>query len=322
MNMHRTCGVVLASALLALAACHHTPAEEADDTVSNTSEPAETGLVLQPEQIAALGIVTTPARAARNSAETQGFAVVEPREPIAHAVTDLQADLAASRQSSAAVARMQQLAGTPGAVSADAVDSASRQASADAAALQLAQQHLRVLLGDAPPWKNPGDNDELRALAQGEYRLMRATFPLTLGDGRIPQIVHVARLDSAQGGKRWPAQSVWRAPADASVPGISLYLVLQNHELVEGERLLAWAATGAAESGVLIPASAAVTSGGQFYCYVEKEPGHYQRVGFDPGRSTNDGYFVTAGFAVGDKIVTGGAAHLLARELNPATEAD
>src|SRR5262249_9772062 len=129
-------------------------------------------------------------------------------------------------------------------------------------------------------------------------------------------------IDASQGGQSWESGPVWRAPADATVPGRSYFTILANTEAGEGDHLLVWAPVGAMESGALVPASAAVISGGQFVCCVEETPGTFVRRQFNPDRPVADGYFVHSGIAPGDRIVTASAGQLLARETNPSREAE
>ena len=90
----------------------------------------------------------------------------------------------------------------------------------------------------------------------------------------------------------------------------------------EGERILVWAPTGAAQSGVMVPAEAAVISDGKYWCYLEEKPGSYVRTQLDTGKPFENGYFVTTGLKAGDKVVVHGQAQLLAQESNSAPEAD
>jgi len=321
MNMQRILCAALLATCLALAGCHAADGDDEGDAQPAVDEAAAGG-PLTAEQIEALGITTTPAKAARSAREIPGYGVVIAHDTIQQAVAELQTATAALRQSRAALDRINQLAGTPGAMSADTTEAANRQATADRVALEVARQHLTSLLGDKGSSQDSNDISQIQGLANGEQRLVRVTFPLTLLGSREPAAIHVARIDSAQGGKRWKAAEVWRAPADATVPGVSLFAIVANRDLQEGERVLAWTSVGAEQPGVIIPAAAAVTSAGRFYCFIERAPGDYARVEFDPGHTVGDGYFVTQGIAEGDQVVITGAAHLLAREINPSTEAD
>ena len=84
-----------------------------------------------------------------------------------------------------------------------------------------------------------------------------------------------------------------------------------------------WApGTGPAVRGVTIPASALVISGGRYWCFVAEKPGVYARREVTTERPVGDAFVVTQNIAAGDKIVTSAAALLLAREMNPSTEAD
>jgi hypothetical protein len=294
---------------------------EAKGKAPAEDEPAA-GVELKPEEVEKSGIVTEEARPLTREPEVSGFGVVLAHETIAQAVAELRTAEAAARQSRSAFERSKRLAGTPGAMPADTQETAERQATADQAALSLAKQRLSSTFGQNPPWKTREDSPELLALASGETKLVHLTFPLgSLGDAS-PARVRLAHINASQSGKSWESRSIWGAPADATVPGKSFFATLKGADASEGDHLLTWASVGAPEPGVLVPASAVVVSQGKFWCYVEKKPGTFERVELDPSRPTADGYFVTQGISAGDKIVTAAAGQLLAREMNPSTEAE
>ena len=293
---------------------------------SNTKDEAggesEEGVSLKPEEIEKMGIVTTEARAIRSEPEAGGFGVVAAHETVATAVAELRTAIAAAHQSRSALERSKRLAGTPGAMPADTQETAERQAAADQASLELAKQRLSSTFGQNPPWKNAENSPELSSLASGHTKLVRVTFPLGAVDGVALNSVRLTHIGAAQLQKSWQSHSVWRAPADATVPGNSFFATLKDGEVNEGEHLMAWAPVGAPESGVLIPAAAAVMSAGKFWFYVEEKPGTFVRTELDPSRPTPDGYFMKEGISPGDKIVVAAAGQLLARETNPSTEAE
>jgi hypothetical protein len=294
------------------------PAAAADTT---RAQAVSAGVVLTPGQVEKMGILTTPAKAATYTPEAAGYAVVVAHEGLAQGVADLVAALAVERQSGAALARAQHLVGTPGAVSADALESAARQAAVDRAALQLARQRLSAILGQKPPWKDT-DESVLEALGGGRIKLVRATFPLGALEGTAPASVRLERISAVHSGSGWRSTALWDAPADASVPGRSFFALLKGSDAAEGERLLAWAPLGPPEAGVAMPAAAVIISDSKSWCYVERALGHFVRSEIDTTMPLGDGYFVNKGVAVGDKLVTGSAALLLAREMNPGTAAD
>jgi len=303
-----------------LCGCQKAPsAEEKPAAAASgaTGEGAEEGVSLKPEEIEKMGIVTTEARAITSEPEADGFGVVTPHETIAQAVAELRTAVAAAHQSHSALERSKRLAGTPGAMPADTQETAERQSAADQAALELARQRLSSTFGQSPPWKNSENSPELATLASGQAKLVRVTFPLGSVDDATPNSMRLSHIGTTH--KSWQSHSVWRAPADTNVPGRSFFAILKGSEVGEGDHLMAFAPVGVAESGVLVPAAAALISAGRFWCYVEKEPGTFVRTQFDPGRPTPDGYFVKEGIAAGDKIVTASAGQLLARESNPST---
>jgi hypothetical protein len=307
----------LCAALLSIAGCRQAPstaqvpAGEAKDNAA-----AETpGVTLKPDEIDKMGIKITPAVASLQAPESIGFGLVITREAIAQAIAELSTTAAAERQSRGALARARSLADTPGAPSVEAREAAERQAAVDHAALVLAERRLSATYGRSAPWKDNYSSPELAALASGESKLARVTFPLGALGSAVPAKLRLAHIGESQGGKSFGSDSVWSAPADASVPGKSFFTVLKGSDASEGERLLARAPVGAAAAGVVIPFAAVVISGDKYWCYIEEKPGLFVRTEIEAGMPTDEGYFVREGIAAGAKVVTTSAGQLLAREL-------
>jgi hypothetical protein len=320
----RVCAVVLIAALLPVAGCQKSspagPAPAADQG-AGAPEVAE-GVRLKPDEIEKSGIVTTAVAAATHAPESAGYAVVLTRETIAQGVAELTAAAAVERQSRAALERARQLAGTPGAASVEQQESAQRQAAVDHAALLLAQRHLSATFGRNAPWQDDYQSPELTALANGERKLARVTFPLGALGSATPAALRLAHLGAPSGGRSFESLSLWSAPADPSIPGRSFFAILKGTDAAEGERLVARAPVGPATAGVVIPFPAVVISAGRYWCYVEAKPGLFVRTQVDTTMPADDGYFVTAGVAPGAKVVTASAGELLARESNPGGAAD
>jgi hypothetical protein len=294
--------------------------KESADT-KEKGDAKEEGVTLTPEQIEKLGIVTQVAQSTDYSEEAAGFGVVISHETIAQGAAELATAQATERLSRSALQRAKKLTGTPGAVSADAEETAAQKAEVDAAALTLTTRRLSSTLGMNPPWKN-GNNAILEDLAGGKIKLVRVTFPLgALGAG-IPASVRAAHIGAGKAVGGWKMNVVWDAPADVNIPGRSFHALLKGSDAGEGERLQVWTPVGPSVSGVMIPAAAAVMSEGKYWCYVEKKPGTFERTEIDTARPTADGYFVTDGVAVGDKIVTTSAGQLLAKESGSGAEPD
>jgi hypothetical protein len=319
----RALATVLALALLAACAAKQAAVPAAAEAEADPAAAEESGLVLEKEQIEKLGLATQPAKAASYVAETSGYGLVLGHESIALMSAEIATANAAARQSSAALARIQQLASTPGAFPTDSLEAAERQSSADAAALNLARQKLTAALGQRGPWNSASGRGVLGALATGQTKLVRATFPSgSLGAG-VPRHLRLAHFFGDSKAGNWTSGTVWEAPADVNVPGRSFFALLNSGAASEGERLQVWAsAGGAARTGVLIPDSAVVLSNDSYWCFVAEPEGKFVRVPVDTSRPLDGGYFVTDGVKAGDTVVTSAAGLLLARALNPSTEAE
>jgi hypothetical protein len=323
---------VLCVALAAVSACHKSAPEVAAAAAEKSSgatpaadskdKDAGEGVSLTPAQIEKIGLQTEALKAVDYAEETAGYGTVIPHEAIAQAVADLSTAQAAEKQSRSALARTQRLSGTPGAMSADIEEANARQLAVDTAALNLAKQRLSASFGQKPPWSGGENPALLQALADGSQQLVRVTFPLGALPGAAPKTLSASRLGAGDGLKRWKLTSIWAAPADASVPGRSFFSVLRAGELGEGERIIAWAPIGAMQSGVLVPAEAAVISDGKYWCYIEAKPGTFVRTEIDTAKPFENGYVVTQGVKAGDTAVTRGAAQLLAQESNSGADAD
>lgn len=317
---------------LLLCACHKAappggaaaPATDAKAVpgAADAKEGAGEGVTLTPAQVGKMGIVTEAVPATDYAEETAGFGVVVGHETIAQAAAELTTAQATERLSRSALARARKLSGTPGAVSADVEETAAQKAEVDAAALTLTTRRLSSMLGMNPPWKSGDKGAVLQDLAAGRVKLLRVTFPLGALSGGTPATLRAAHIGINKPGLGWKMSVVWDAPADATVPGRSFFALLKGSDAGEGERLQVWAPIGKSVAGVSIPASAAVMSEGKFWCYVEKNPGTFERVQIDAGRPTTDGYFIAEGVAAGDKVVTAAAGQLLAKESGSGSEPD
>ncbi|MGD9842213.1 MAG: hypothetical protein AB7F79_05730 [Steroidobacteraceae bacterium] len=312
--------------LLMLSACQKavpTAAAPTTEAATETPEVETTASVtLEPDAIAHMGIVTHTAKAIMYAAEKEGYGIVLGHDAIAQSVAEVATAEAAVQQSHAALARVQRLADTPGAFAAEINENATRQAAADAAALTLAQRRLSATLGQNPPWKGSESSTVLGKLASGQIKLVRVTFPLGVLNGAAPHSLRIAHLDPNSVTDSWKTNSVWDAPADASIPGRSFFALLRDTDVGEGEHLQVWVGSGAAESGTELPASAVVISDGRYWCYVEKPAGTFVRTAVDTSNPMTNSYFVKDGIAAGDNIVITGAGLLLARQTNSSTEAE
>lgn len=304
--------------IVSLSACSHASQETPLTAhVSPASETAE-GVVLTVEEVKNLGIETSIAAADSRLPEAAGFAVVLAHDAVAQSVAELSSALAVQRQSEAALERSRRLAGTTGAMAVDVQEAAERQAMVDRAALELARRRASSVWGQNPPWGHRGVDADVSAVARGDAKIIRVTFPIGAVGDVVPKTVRVARIATDPAHAGWQSATVWAAPADATVPGTSFFALLKGSPVSEGERLAAWAPIGAAATGVMIPTSAVIISNGQYGFFVETKPNVFLRTALDTSMPVADGYFVRQGIAAGAKIVTTSAGLLLARETNPS----
>jgi len=324
MHVRTVLSIVAASTALCLAGCRQGPAaaEAPPAEAKHKRAPEAEGVTLKSDDIDKAGIKTGTLAASSHTPESTGYAVVITRETIAQALADLTSAAAVERQSRSALARARSLAGTPGAMPLEAQETAERQAAVDHAAFVLAERRLSATYGLNSPWKERYTSPLLASLARGDTKLARVTFPLGALGSAGPAQLRLTRIGAAQSAKSIETRAVWSAPADATIPGRSFFAILQGGDASEGERLIAHAAVGAAENGVVVPFSATVISAGKYWCYVEEKPGLFVRTEIDPSMPTDDGYFVKKGIAPGAQVVTASAGLLLARETNPSSEAD
>ena len=301
-----------------------TPASHEDKAAGKQDEgksAEESGaeVVLTAEQVAKLGITTTAAQAMTYAAGAQGFGVVMSHDVIAQVAADLQTAAAAVHQSQAAIERGKRLAAGPGALGQDALETAARQVTADQAALELARRKLTAVLGQDFPKQRGGAAGLLNELASGAVKLARITFPPGTGAER-PRSLRVSQLDSAPV-PSWTTGELWDAPSDPTLPGRSFFALLREPAIPEGVRLQALSVSAGGTPGVLIPAAAVVVTSGQYWCFVQKKADTFERTPIDASRPLADGYFVSAGVAPGEQVVTTAAGLLLARQMNASTEA-
>jgi hypothetical protein len=299
---------------------------------SSSDQPKPVVLTAQERQ--KLGITTTPARAITFNDSMMAFGVVLAHEIIAQAVAELETAASAAHQSDIALTRGQKLAAGPGALGTDALETLQKQKSADQAALSLARRKITAVVGVKFPWQGANDDTGvLDALASGEAKLVRATFTSGVLVGAAPRSLRLVPLEpgvesTTRAGDppteiaSLTATPVWDAPQDPNIPGRSFFALIRKADIAEGARFQALpSAPTNGVAGVLVPASAVIITGGQYWCYLEKKTGTFARVPIVVDKPLGAGYFLSDGVGVadGDQVVTAAAGLLLAREMNAAS---
>ena len=292
-------------------------AEAASTTGSASSAEKEDALKLDAQAIADAGIRTVHAAPTNRAVEITGYGIVLPHDTIAQSVAELKQAEAVAAQSRAALARAEHLKGTPGAMSADQVETALRQSAVDASGAELARQKLSAVIG-RPMMDRRALEGLLQRVADGERKILRATFAAS-----EPPIAPGARIQAIRLGthESQPIESLgpaWPAPADPEVPGRSYFTVMPGDSLAEGERVTTIASSGDSLTGLFVPGAAVVLFDARPWFYVEHPGGAFQRLPIDAERHVEGGYTLNTSLGSEDRIVVEGAAILLAKEQGAA----
>jgi len=188
----------------------------------------------------------------------------------------------------------------------------SNQADADSGERELALQESlaqqrwgKVVAG----WLANGLPNLQRLLDQRDF-LVQVTLP--------PEEGSAAQAASLQ----MPNEGLVRATLVSSFPrldpriqGISfLYLTKSHPGLAPGTNLVAHLSVGQVMKGVVVPEAAVVWWQGKAWVYQQTSPEGFVRREVRTDTPVENGWFVSTGFSVGDKIVVGGAQMLFSEE--------
>jgi multidrug efflux pump subunit AcrA (membrane-fusion protein) len=99
-----------------------------------------------------------------------------------------------------------------------------------------------------------------------------------------------------------------------------LYSVPGSSAVVPGMNVIAFAAEGSLERGVVIPNNAVLWWQGRRWIYLETARGVFARREISLTTPLRDGWFMQRGFAPGDRVVVEGAQQLLSEEFRRETE--
>jgi predicted small lipoprotein YifL len=308
----------LAAALLMLAACGK-GGPDADDAPKKKEADKDSGLELTAEQVAALGLTTARLEAVSYRVRLAGYGTTLAFDTIAQADADIATAEAAAAQSAAAAARAKELSGgDDAAVSRETWEVAAAKAATDQAAVLLARRKADVAFGLNAPWRNTAQRTAVLArLQSGRTVLVKVTFPP--GASIDTKSFSITRVGDNGTGRE--TATVWEAPADAMIPGRSLFALVDGSDLASGERVIATLAVGAPQQGVRVPAIALVLGESDAWAYIKKDD-DYVRIRIDTSHPDGDGYFASEGLQPDQEVVTGGAGLLYAREVNPSTKSD
>jgi len=229
----------------------------------------------------------------------------------------LDADLAAASASLAAsraeASRTRRLYTEDRTASARALEMAEAQAQADLQRVSGAQRRLLLEWGEGvarlPQRRRAA---LLNDLAHVRSELVRIELP---PEAPVPPAGAVVRLRSAAATMQ--AKVLGMLPvADPRLQtrGVLAELSGSQAQLAVGQMLSAQLPAPASAAGVILPRSALLREGSQVWAYVQTGPATFVRrevTGFQP---LTAGWFVSGGFAPGERVVAAGAAALLGVE--------
>jgi membrane fusion protein, multidrug efflux system len=200
----------------------------------------------------------------------------------------------------------------------NASDRALQAAEAQALRDKLLAESLRgrLLFG----WgRTIAESDDLPALAYSLAVMQSAVVRVDVPAGEtLPGKPTGAQFVSLTTGAE-PTAIKFVGPATSTDPqfqGQGFLFLVRSNAPTAGAALTAQIQTdGAPASGILIPAVAIVRHESKGWAYVQTGDDKFIRREAELDRPSGAGYFVTTGFAAGDKVVTVGAQLLLSEEL-------
>jgi membrane fusion protein, multidrug efflux system len=292
----------------------HEPEDEEEHTGKEKAEG------LDDEAIERLGLELTPLAAASLRENTPAFGRVVDPSPLVALANDRRGAEAALRASEAEVTRSRTLAASEN-IARKALEQAEAMVAADRVKLQMIEQRFLLEWGPAID----KDRDALiEALLSGKTVLIRAEAASSTIPDTSPAAAHVIIPGHVE-----PLDAAVLAPAptvDAKSQAVAWFLKLDKpaRPLPPGFSVrVEFLTEGKQETGVLIPAKAVLHFQGAAWVFVAgEEKGHFDRKPVSLEHGLTGGWFAGKEFKPGDKVVTTGAASLLAEELKSQIEGD
>ncbi|OHV88769.1 hypothetical protein [Mesorhizobium sp. ORS 3428] len=327
--------VPTAAALAAWGWISYQPAQSA---TSPTPAPAPTGRVSNENGLTVVtlddatqkrsGIQTDPLVATKRQDEKTAYGSVLDLQPLIDlqaryraAAADVASAQAALEVSAQEAERNRVLFRDHINISQKTLQAAQASWSADKAKLQSAQASLEGVRASALQQFGPqlaalvaGKDTELAGLLDGQDMMLRIVVPVAEGSTWIPQQIS---FDGGAKG-RLAARLVSASPQSDPIAEGLTFLYRAPASLPVGSKVIAFLPTDQQPaSGIVIPRTAVLWFGGQPWAYVQQGNDRFVRRPVDDRSPYDGGYFVAAGFAAGERVVTRGAELLLSEEQRP-----
>jgi multidrug efflux pump subunit AcrA (membrane-fusion protein) len=240
------------------------------------------------------------------------------------------ADIDAARSEAATAhdnyQRLQGLYSDDGNASRQAVETADTQLSTAHARVATAEARARSEWGAQLVDAGNAQSTLRRDLANGRVALLRAEFANAL-PGASDQLEYALLTSDPGDSALHPLVFLARSSAPAQAaggPSVLLRLKGEGGNLVlrPGARFPVIAALSSGPDRPVVPAAAALADGGQFWCYVARDGGKFERVPLASIERVAGGYPVAAGVKAGDQVVVRGAPLLLSLERGAGSVAE
>jgi hypothetical protein len=285
-------------------------------------EPAPKPVTVSTEQQARLGVRTQKLAPADAPAGLLSTARVLDPAPLIQLDSDLAAAVSSLTASRAEAARTRRLYGEDRTASAHAVESADAQAQADEQRVSAAGRRLLLEWGSGVAALPAARRTALlNDLAHVRAELVRVELP---ADAAVPGTGAIVRLQPGGAAEALPAKTLGMLPvADPRLQTRGLLVELRGAQasLAVGQMLTAQLPAAAAPRGVLLPRSSLLRLDSRVWAYVQTTPTRFVRREVRAFQVLEAGWYVPAGFAPGEAVVTAGAGALMGVE-TPAGGAD
>ncbi|MGH7905455.1 MAG: hypothetical protein ACREP6_02395 [Candidatus Binataceae bacterium] len=274
-------------------------------------------VVLSHGEQARIGLETEALISVRHVRELTAYGSILNPGPLAVLNAQLIAQAAALKTSRAEYARSRLLHSEKQNVSLKNLQAAQAGYQADQAQMNLLKQRLADEWGARVAGLQPDRRAQLvDELTARTAAIVRVSAPPGQALEQSPARAKVVIV--GYGSHPLAARSIWCAPAiNPILQGPSFLLEVKAHGLPlrSGAAITAYLqSAAAARNGVVIPTAAVVSAHGRSWAYVQIAPTRFERRQIALSEPTTGGWFVTAGFAPGDRLVVTAAQALLSEE--------
>ncbi|MFT3906589.1 MAG: hypothetical protein QM718_09825 [Steroidobacteraceae bacterium] len=232
--------------------------------------------------------------------------------PLIKLDADLQAASAAAAAADAELQRLRGLSDTEGTVSQKNLEAAQAQSLADGSHLQALRQELQLSWGIQIAQLPANARAALVASLSGNRSQLLRVEPLTPEAAAAPAGIALQLPGNAAAPA---AKLLGPLPQAASGSNGTAWLVqTQTATLAVGMSLSAQWQTTTRDTGIVLPRAALLRWNGLTWVYVATDTTHFERRVVSDALAGNSGWWVSQGFQAGERVVTTGAAQLLATQ--------